>query len=143
MPAENLKNIHKSITDFYKEISILRNQSFTNAQGIEILNKLENIKSISNESYNISNSTSIINEAFIIQLFEAQSKKIDAIQEKLNSKPENENIKKDEQNSHSNKFNNETVNQQPNDDYIKIKSLIEEVLHKLAKLEYVYLKSIN
>ena len=61
MPAENLKNIHKSITDFYKEISILRNQSFTNAQGIEILNKLENIKSISNESYNISNSTSIIN----------------------------------------------------------------------------------
>jgi predicted nucleotide-binding protein len=86
-------------------------------KGEEILEKLKNIKPLSNEAYYISNSTSILNETLITELFKAQNKKIDAIQEKLDSKPDNQKLNNNEQkthgmNSHSN--NNEATNQQPN-----------------------------
>ena len=107
---------------------------------------MKNIKPLSNEAYNISNSTSILNETLIIELFKSQSKKIDAIQEKLDSKPDNQKLYDNEQktngmNSHS---NNEATYQQPNYKQIgELQIFIEKILDKLAELEYVFFKPIN
>jgi hypothetical protein len=84
----------------------------------------------------------------MIQLLQAQSKKIDAIQEKLDSssKPDNQKLNDNEQktngmNSHS---NNEATNQQLNYKQIgELQILIEIIIDKLEKLEYVFFKFIN
>jgi hypothetical protein len=145
---EDLANIYNYITQLDANINELRRQSCTNEQGEEILEKLKNIKPLSNKAYNISNSTSILNETLIIELFEAQSKKIDAIQEKLDSssKPDNQKLNENDQktnvmNSHS---KNEAMNQQLNYKKIgELQILIEIIIDKLAKLEYVFFKPIN
>jgi hypothetical protein len=41
---------------------------------------LKNLKPLPNEAYNISNSTSILNETLIIELFKGQNKTIDAFE---------------------------------------------------------------